>query len=83
MLAKLESVVAPLRQSVRNNQFGIERLQKELDQKQDKIAYLVGREELLREKVNSGEISSITDLNKFMQEKGNLRLAESVGYVVS
>jgi hypothetical protein len=80
LINKLGVVVKGMKQSELDNKLGIERLEKELAGKKDKLDYLAKKEAELKELVDGGTIASVTDLNNFMGKEENKRLATTVGY---
>ncbi len=82
LLKKLGEVVKGMKQSEFDNKLGIERVKKELADKEAKLEYLAAKEAELKQLVDSEAISSVTDLNNFMGAEGNRKLATTVGYKV-
>lgn len=82
LLSKLEPVVAGIRQSVRDNQIAIAKLEEEIKTRSSKVEYMVSKEAELKSAVDSNSIASITDLNNFMGAEGNRKLATTVGYAL-
>lgn len=80
LITKLGEVVKGMKQSEFDNKLGIERLEKELAGKKDKLEYLAKKEAELKALVDSEAIVSVTDLNNFMGKEENQRLAKTVGY---
>lgn len=79
---KLERVVSNLRQSCRDNQIGIQRLEKELKEKREKIEYLLAKESELEQAFDSGAIASISELDGFMTKTENQKLSKTVDYPI-
>lgn len=78
LLEKFKGVLVVLRQGLRDNQIGIDRLTEEMAAKQKEIDYLKACEAALQEGLDSGKICGIHELNKFMETDSMKRLATRV-----
>lgn len=82
LMGKVEAIYKGLDQSLRDNQIGIQNRQKEIAEKEEKVAYLNAKLEEIKTGFDGGTLASITDLNNFMGKAENKRLAQTVGYSV-
>lgn len=78
LMARVEKVYKGIDQSLRNNQIGIERLKKELADKEAKVAYLGGKIEEIKTGFDGGTLASITDLDNYLGKAENKVLRETV-----